>query len=138
MADIKHLLTIMSPPERVYRAITEQAGLASWWTKETKAKTEIGSVAEFKFGDRYHNKMRIARLEPYRRVSWECLEGDAEWIGTTFTFELDPLSDGTRLRFTHGNWREATDFFASCNYNWGYYMRSLKSYCETGDGTPFQ
>lgn len=138
MAEIKHLLTILSPPERVYRAITEQAGLASWWTKDAKAKPEIGSVAEFKFGYRYHNKMRIARLEPYRYVSWECLEGDAEWIGTTFTFELDPLPEGTRLRFTQASWREATDFFASCNYRWGYYMQSLKSYCETGHGTPFQ
>jgi hypothetical protein len=41
------------------------------------------------------------------------------------------------LRFTHGAWREMTDFFAACNYNWGFYMRSLKAYCETGKGQPF-
>ena len=44
----------------------------------------------------------------------------------------------TILRFTHGNWRESTDFFASCNYHWGYYLRSLKLLLETGEGTPFQ
>ena len=23
------------------------------------------------------------------------------------------------------------------NFNWGYYLQSLKLYCETGMGTPF-
>jgi hypothetical protein len=36
------------------------------------------------------------------------------------------------------NWREPTDFFASCNYHWGYYLRSLKLLLETGEGTPFK
>ena len=29
------------------------------------------------------------------------------------------------------------DGLATCNYHWGFYMRSLKSYCETGKGQPF-
>ena len=58
-------------------------------------------------------------------------------IGTTFSFDLEEKDGNTILRFTHGDWKEETDFFASCNYHWGYYMRSLAYYCEKGKGTPF-
>jgi hypothetical protein len=54
MADVLLEVPISAPPERVYQAITEQAGLASWWTPDvSKAEPRIGSVAEFRFGTGY-------------------------------------------------------------------------------------
>lgn len=138
MAEIRHLLEINAPSSVVYRALTEQAGLQAWWTPETIATPKVGSVAEFKFGSRYHNKMRVTRLQRDVAVEWECLDGDDEWIGTRFSFRLEERDGCTIVRFTHGNWRDSTDFLASCNYHWGYYMRSLKLFCETGEGTPFE
>jgi len=138
MPEIRHLLHITASASVVYRALTEQSGLQAWWTGETIASPQVGSIAEFSFGERYHNKMRITRLDQDRRVEWQCLDGDREWVGTTFLFDLDASEGRTTVRFTHGNWRESTDFLASCNYHWGYYLRSLKTYCETGLGTPFQ
>jgi len=137
MAELRHLVVIHAPVTTVYRALTEQCGLAGWWTVDTVAESRVGSTAEFRFGDRYHNTMRIVRLDEGKRVEWECLGGDHEWVGTTFVFELDPADDRTTVRFTHGNWRAVTDFFASCNSHWGCYMRSLKMFCETGTGEPF-
>lgn len=136
MPDIKHLLEINAPVDTVYRAVSTQDGLARWWTEEVKADTRAGGFAEFWFDDRYYNKMEILDLDPDRRVEWKCLEGDPEWVGTTFNFDIEPKENRTILRFGHNDWREATDFFAHCNYHWGYYMRSLKLYCETGEGTP--
>ena len=118
-------------------AITEQRGLVAWWTEETIAAPEVGAILEFKFGDRYHNEMEVLELVPGRRVSWICLVGDEEWVDTHFTFTLEEKDGRTVLRFSHENWRDETDFLASCNYQWGYYLRSLKQYCETGQGTPF-
>lgn len=138
MADIRHLVVIDASPETVYAALTQQSGLAGWWTTETVAEPVVGSVAEFRFGSRYHNRMRVEKLEQNSLVEWTCLAGDDEWIDTTFTFDLTPQSEQTVVRFTHGNWREMTDFFAVCNYHWGFYMRSLKSFCETGRGEPFE
>ncbi len=139
MAELKHLVVIDAPLETVYRALTEQAGLAGWWTRETVAEPTVGSIAEFRFGHRYHNRMRIIDLEENRRVEWRCLDGDEEWIGTSLRFTLEPDGDErTTVRFTHGGWRGATDFFASCNTIWGGYMRSLKAFCETGAGAPFE
>ena len=138
MADIRHYLRIDASRSAVYRAPTEQEGLRAWWTAQATAKAEPGSIAEFKFGDRYRNEMRIVRLEPDSRVEWECLERDAGWVGTRFIFEIEPQGDQSAQRFCHCDWREATGFFASCNYQWAYYLRSLKTLCETGSGTPLQ
>ncbi len=138
MADIRHMMLVDAPPERVYAAITRQEGLAAWWTAQAKATPVVGSTADFKFGDRYYTAMRIKALEPPRRVEWDCTAGDDEWVGTTVVFNLEKKGDQTLVRFVHGGWRSETDFFASCNYNWGHYMASLKSYCETGTGTPFE
>jgi uncharacterized protein YndB with AHSA1/START domain len=138
MPSIRHFLIIFAAPEKVYHAVTEQDGLAGWWTAETVAKSEKGHINEFKFGDRYHNKMRVDELISNRRVAWECLRGDKEWVGTNITFDLEEKDGKTVLRFAHSGWKDETDFFASCNFNWGYYMQSLKSYCETGQGAPYR
>jgi len=137
MANIKHYLIVRSSPEEIYKALTTKEGAANWWTAQTEIGSKVGDMNIFDFGEIYHNKMKIVDLKPTSRVKWECLEGDKEWIGTNFLFDLEEKDGDTILRFTHGNWKEETDFFASCNYHWGYYLRSLKLYCETGSGTPF-
>ena len=138
MAEIKFLLTIRAPSEVVYKAITEQNGLAGWWTLDTIAEPVVGSIAEFRFGDIYHNKMRILRLVANKEAEWECIQGDKEWIDTRFIFDLEDKGDFTVLRFAHTHWQKTTDFYASCNYHWGRYMVSRKDYCETGKGDPFK
>lgn len=138
MSAIKHYLVIKASPGKVYKAISTTNGLRRWWTAEANADDQVGGFAEFTFGKQYYNKMKITKLIPDKIVKWECLEGNAEWIGTTFHFYLEEKDGSTILRFIHGNWKDETDFFASCNYHWGYYMRSLAYYCEKGEGTPFK
>ena len=138
MAEIFHLLNIKTEPALVFNSLTSQKGLSSWWTTETKAVDEVGTVIDFSFGDEYFVQMQIERLVPDELVSWKCITGDKEWINTQIRFELSKSENGTSLRFYHSKWAEATDFFASCNYNWGWYLTSLKEYCETGKGKPFQ
>jgi uncharacterized protein YndB with AHSA1/START domain len=137
MAQIKHLLVIDTPAEKVYRAVTKQDGLAGWWTTEVKTEPKVNENAEFKFGDVYFCKMKITNLKPNKKVEWECIDGDEEWIGTQITFALSEEDGKTTLSFAHSDWGEMTDFFASCNYNWGWYLTSLKDYCEKGKGKPF-
>lgn len=137
MANIKHLITISCSANTIYRALTTKKGIQGWWTPDTVIEPAVDSIAEFTFGERYHNKMIIKDLQPDRRVEWECIEGDKEWIGTVFIFDLEDNDGKTILRFSQNNWREATDFYAYCNFQWGQYMVSLKHYCETGKGSPF-
>ena len=138
MVAIKHYLLIKSPPGKVYQALTTRDGISNWWTEQTEIGKKVGDMNVFDFGNKYHNEMKITDLQLNKRVEWECIEGDKEWIGTTFIFDLEEKEGNTILRFTHGNWKEETDFFAFCNYNWGYYMKSLAKYSEEGEGTPFR
>jgi uncharacterized protein YndB with AHSA1/START domain len=135
MADIKHKLVIKTSPEKVYEAVTTQKGLESWWCKETTAKPEVGFINTFTFGN-LKNEMKVAVLVPNKRVEWHCDISIDEWVNTGISFDLEEKDGRTILRFAHSGWRAATDFFAACNYDWGRFMASLKSFCESGTGSP--
>lgn len=135
MESIRHRLVIKVPAERVYEAITTQNGIESWWCKQTTAKPEVGFINTFTFGN-LKNEMKITGLTPNKKVEWQCITSIEEWEDTNISFDLEQQDGRTVLRFSHSNWRAATDFFDACNYDWGRFMTSLKSYCENGSGTP--
>jgi uncharacterized protein YndB with AHSA1/START domain len=135
MADIRLNVMIKTTPEVIYKAISTQDGLASWWAKQTIAKPEVGFVNVFTFG-KFRNEMKVTALIPNRKVAWSCISSIDEWIGTSISFDLEEKDGRTLLRFTHGGWKEVTDTFAGCSYDWAVFMKSLKSLCETGTGTP--
>ena len=159
MPHIRHELVIAAPAETIYNAITTEGGLSSWWTPATKAKPEVNSIARFGFGPAYSKEMKIVKLIPYEQIQWVCMTGAEEWMGTTLTFQLQPgdkelflkshpeltdqvqqqkhMNEGTLLVFCHDDWKEYTPMFAECNYTWGRFLRSLKSFCETGKGCPW-
>lgn len=136
MADILHKLEIRAPRERVYEALSTQDGLASWWTKTTKAQAKVGTLAEFTFNGKFTQKMHVDELRPNERVAWTCVSGAEEWNGTKITFDLSEENGETVVRFGHRGWREATDFLAHCSYRWAYFLRSLKKLLQEGEGTP--
>jgi uncharacterized protein YndB with AHSA1/START domain len=135
MADIRHKLVIKTLPEKIYEAVTTQKGIESWWCKQTVAKPEIGFVNTFTFGNA-PIEMEVTELSPNKSVAWRCLNANEEWMNTNISFDLEEKDGRTVLRFAHFGWRAATDFFDACNYDWGRFMASLKSFCENGTGTP--
>jgi uncharacterized protein YndB with AHSA1/START domain len=137
MKSIYHELRIAAPVESVYDAITTREGLSGWWTPHTTAKPETGSIARFAFDSPYFKEMKVVKLEPPHRVEWLCVNGYQDWIGTTITFEVNADEKGTVLFFHHDGWKEFSRGFAGCTYDWAIFLRSLRSLCETGKGTPF-
>jgi len=72
-------------------------------------------------------------------VEWKCVGGHANWKDNTFSFDLDERKGETGLTFEQIYAQELSDeVYGTYNFNWGYYLGSLKSLCETGSGTPFQ
>ena len=138
MPEILHTLPINAKPRTVYRALTEQDGLRSWWTRFTMAEPTVGYVNEFGFGGEFKFLMRIEDLEQDELVIWTCIGGHDEWEGTRITFRLEPFGDkgGTILRFEHCDWETTEGVFPQCSYDWAQYLRSLKMYLEQGKGTP--
>lgn len=137
MARIFHRLLILSSPELVYKALTVQDGISSWWTKECIVNPQVGFINEFRFGSNGEIKAKILVLNNSTSVEWEVLEGADEWVGTHIKFELIPEEGKLFLNFEHTGWKDETDFFANCNFQWGKYLMSLKLLCEVGIGAPF-
>jgi hypothetical protein len=66
------------------------------------------------------------------------VSGHEPWRHNTFRFELADHDAGTRLRF----WQDyavelSDDAYGIYNFNWGYYLESLRLLCTTGIGKPF-
>ena len=82
--------------------------------------------------------MQITELEPMRTIGWRCIGGHAPWADNTFRFELVDHDFRTRLRFWQHYARELEDdYYGVYNFNWGYYLESLRLYVTTGEGKPY-
>lgn len=138
MAEIYHHVVIRTTPETLYDALTTQRGLSHWWIADCTVKPEIGFVNEFRVVGHGINKMKIVDLQPGRRVEWECVNdepddgSDDQWISTHIIFEITLKSDICALSFRHTGWRDATEFFATCNYHWARHLGILVEFCESG------
>lgn len=139
MPDIRHRVAIAAPLEDVYEAVATTDGISNWWTRDgVGGESSEGSRIQFFFGQPEPAAvMEVARLDPAGHVSWNCVEGADEWVGTKITFDLSQSGNETAVMFAHADWREPVEFMAHCSARWAYFLLSLKSYQETGKGTPF-
>jgi uncharacterized protein YndB with AHSA1/START domain len=137
MPNILHRVGIKAPPQKVYEALTEEKGLAGWWTTNTKASPKVGTVNQFRFKNDDFNDMEVVELVPARRVKWRCVKGANEWIGTELTFDLKQEKGDTIVLFAQRDWKEEVEFMHFCSTKWGTFLLSLKSLCENGNGTPY-
>ena len=138
MRTIHHVLTTTAPPAAVFSALTTAEGLSGWWTTKVTAEPAVGSVVQFTFGGDFNPQMRVTDLTPGALVAWECVGGHEPWAANTFRFELAGQDGGTLVRFWQNYARELSDdAYGNYNFNWGYYLESLRLLCVTGAGRPF-
>ncbi|MEX0778522.1 MAG: SRPBCC domain-containing protein [Balneolales bacterium] len=138
MDSIEQINHIKAPVSIVYKALTSEEGLGQVWTTKLRVKPEVGFVNDFDFDEGYLTKMKIIDLQVDKKINWECIASDKEWVGTGISFELTEEDDTTTVILKHYNWREVTDFYRWCNYNWAMFLFSLKTYCEIQKGLPYQ
>jgi uncharacterized protein YndB with AHSA1/START domain len=139
MPDIRHRVVISAPLDRVYEAVATADGISDWWTRDgVRGESRAGSNLAFFFNQPEPSAvMQVDQLDPDQKVSWTCIGGAEEWIGTRVTFDLTPSGDETVVLFTHADWRSPSEFMAHCSARWAYFLFSLKALAETGKGTPF-
>ena len=141
MKTIHHVLEIDAPAGTVWSALTEPAQLAAWWsTKLAVDGTGAGSRQNWTFAGDFNPVMEVLALTDGQEVEWACVSGHDPWQDSRFRFQVDGTGNGrSRLRF----WQEyavelADDYYGIYNFNWGYYLESLRLLCVTGTGRPFQ
>jgi uncharacterized protein YndB with AHSA1/START domain len=139
MRTIYHLLDIATPRESVFDALTTGAGLSSWWTTQARVdRAVVGGHVQVSFRGPFNPRLLIVDLRSPSRLVWEGVEGHDSWGDTVISFDLAASAEGTRLAFRHRMGPDVPDDIrASANFNWGYYLNSLRLHCETGTGRPF-
>jgi uncharacterized protein YndB with AHSA1/START domain len=137
---------VAASPDVLYEALTGSAGLASFWTSDSRAEPVVGSIGRFGFPSGSRVELRIEELEPGRRVAWTMLNDTLrgpQWTGTAVTWELRPIDQGlTEVLFQQTNW--PADMveepwyrsLAAVTYAWAQTLRALKGYAETGTPQP--
>ena len=135
---IYHQVIIDSKPEDIFRVITEREGLSQWWIQDCIAKPEIGFINIFKYQGSVYNEMKVIDLVQNKRVEWECINSEKEWIGTHILFEISTQNNLTKLDFKQIGWKEQTEFFATCNFHWARHLNMLKDLCESGTNQVFK
>jgi uncharacterized protein YndB with AHSA1/START domain len=134
---IIHAVHIHASPATVYEALTTAKGLSGWWTTGG-VSIDTGETIHFTFHGDFGPQMKPAGLEPGRLVQWTCVGGHANWQDNTFTFGLEARNNETMVMFVQEYAQELSDeVYGIYNFNWGYYLNSLKQLCEKGAGTPF-
>ncbi len=138
MKKIIHIMQIDTNPKDVFLALTLPDKLASWWTTEVETDMEE-AVLDFRFHNDFNPDMKVLRQEPNREVHWQCVGGHDEWHESTITFGLEGENGMTQLTFVQNYPEEVSEeAYGRYNFSWGYYLDSLRQYCETGRGKPFQ
>ena len=139
MVAIVKELTIATAPGRVWGALTQPGEIGHWWTNDLNATPEVGSLVEFRFGEwgDFVLRFEVAELDQDKKVHWIHKRSPvAQWAGTSVTWQLEPVQNGTMLVFTHDGFPQVDEVYEQTRGNWEYFLASLKSYLETGKGTP--
>jgi uncharacterized protein YndB with AHSA1/START domain len=140
MKKIIHTVHIHATPGDVYRALTTEKGVTGWWSTRATVDPGEGGVIAFVFTGDFNPHMKQTKLHEHELVAWRCIDGHPNWQDNTFTFQLRKAGDEeTSLRFLQEYAQELDDdTYGTYNFNWGYYLNSLKKLCEDGVGTPFE
>jgi uncharacterized protein YndB with AHSA1/START domain len=139
MAAIVKELIIAVVPERVWAALTQPAEIGHWWTNDLNARLEVGTLAEFRFGEwgDFVVRFEVAELDRNKRMRWLSRRGPApHWEGTSVTWSVTPAQNGTQLVFIHEGFAQADERYEMTSAWWEHFLVSLKSYLETGKGFP--
>jgi hypothetical protein len=137
MPHVLHRPSIKAPPEQVREiAATGRAAAARPPRKRRQACARRAAAPRLP-GQRARGPatepavvMEVTSLEPERRVGWRCVRGPEDWVGTNFSFRLEPTPEETVLLFTNADWREPVEFMHHCSTKWGYHLLGLKAGLE--------
>ena len=82
--------------------------------------------------------MFVEEAERPSRVRWSVLvcEPASDWVGTSITFDIQPVDTGSELHFRHHGLNPSLECFEMCNAGWTHYLPSLVDYVDLGAGSP--
>lgn len=138
MATILLRVPVEAEPATVYGTLTTSDGVNGWWSNHTEGPAGVGSTMKVAFPDAPITfDFEVAEEVDGRRVSWRCLSGPPEWVGTDVSFDVQTDDDGnTSVLFAHDGWESTDESFPFIAYSWAQILPRLKKLAETGEQSP--
>ena len=134
MAQIAFMVRIAADLPEVYEKVSTAKGIASWFTEASfKVNQQFGSVRLCLWDDVY---FVVTESTSPTKISWYCGTAGHPWYATDIGFEFRTVENQTAVVFDHSGWPEVSEHFRDCALSWAYFLESLKSLVETGQGTP--
>lgn len=142
MSGYSTAMVVCATPEQVYDAITDPK---AWWAELVAGPSSTpGDEFTFDVPGIHWSRLRVVESSP-ERVVWEVVDARIEyvaerdeWIGTRIVFELEPVPDGTRLRFSHHGLMPELECYDSCSRAWASLVHgSLRRLVTEGRGEPY-
>jgi uncharacterized protein YndB with AHSA1/START domain len=129
-------MTLAAPPARVWRALTDTTEISEWMYPND-FKPEVGHRFTLQVPSRpdFDGIVRGEVLEcvPDQSLSFTWAGGDV--VGTTVHHSLEPVAEGTLLRFDHAGfdvdaaWGEQA--LKGAEYGWNMMLRRLSELVTT-------
>jgi uncharacterized protein YndB with AHSA1/START domain len=104
MGEERHETTIEAPPGDVWGFVVDPAALSVWFGAEAWLEATEGGTVRFRFADGTVRRGRVQVVDPGRLLRWSWREHRGTGFGSrigepsTVTIELEPVTDGTRVR----------------------------------------
>lgn len=137
MSKIEHEIKIHSDVPTVYQALTTLQGLQSWHSAQAQGEMKLNGQFTMKGLDKPTFSWKITELKPNQSVTWECIQGPGDAVGTTVWFNLMKANDGqVMVECSHEGWPGSEGNFRKCNTLWGMLLFHLKQFAETGKAKP--
>lgn len=134
--DFRSTRTFASAPDAVFSALTDIDALTGWWTP-TAGAALAGETVRFLMGEQ-EVVVHVDEASRASRVRWSVLvcEPEADWVGTSITYDLAPAGAGTELRFAHHGLNPSLECYDKCDAGWTHFMASLVDFVDRGAGSP--
>lgn len=135
--EVKVVVHMKAPPEKVYRALTEPELLNRWMAKDASVDLRVGGDFDLGWrappGTEYSEQgMEILELVPNRKltISWPDWRGDPSVPTQSVTWLLEPDGDGTRVTLIHSGFVRTVDL-SDFPFGWGHFLGKLTQVAES-------
>lgn len=130
-------------PQIVFKAITTE--IDKWWTIHSNKAVMLNENLTVRFGNTTIKEMKITEVNENKNLTWEVtkahidikeLSKKDEWVGTKIKWTIFPTESGSKISFIHEGLTPLFECYDACEGGWNYFLDSLKSFLNTGKGTP--
>ena len=131
---VSHQYFIRAPPGRVFRAISDPAGLTRWLADYAEMPRRRGGTYTLGWRDGPKHTGRILRFVPGKSVTFEWAWPGIDLKGTRLRLAVQPKRGGSLLRVEHSGFPRSlrwVDLYGGAEWGWTYFAMNLKSILET-------